>query len=154
MYKLKWLIACILVSFSSFSQTDTPVVVLTENQAREVAKDLVRHDALKEMYAKVQVRLNILLEKESLLEERISNKDDVISTQQEYIDVQDKIINAKKPITFNGFVGVQTNRLSLNDPTLYFQTAVDINKLTIGAQVFAQPNNPGGYSLIVQYKIF
>ena len=82
-----------LVSFSSFSQTDTPVVVLTENQAREVAKDLVRYDALKEMYAKVQVRLNILLEKESLLEDRISNKDDIISTQQEYIDVQDKIIN-------------------------------------------------------------
>ena len=152
--KVKWLIACILVSFSSFSQTDTPVVILTEDQAREVAKDLVRYDALKEMYAKLEKRLTILLEKESLLEERISNKDAIISTQQEYIDVQDDIINAKKPITFNGFVGVQTNQLSVTDPMLYLQTEVEISKFTVGARVFAQPNNPGGYGFIVEYKIF
>jgi hypothetical protein len=142
------------VSFSSFSQTDTPVVILTENQAREVAKDLVRYDALKEIHAKTQVRLNLLLEKESLLQDRISKKDSIISTQQEYIDVQDKIINAKKPITFNGFVGVQTNQLSLTEPTLYIQTEVEISKFTVGARVFAQPNNPGGYGFIVEYKIF
>lgn len=154
MYKLKWLTLFLLVSFSSFSQTDTPVVILTENQAREVAKDLVRYDALKEIHVKTQVRLNLLLEKENLLQDRISKKDSIISTQQEYIDVQDKIINAKKPITFNGFVGVQTNQLSLTEPTLYIQTEVEISKFTVGARVFAQPNNPGGYSLIVQYKIF
>ena len=142
------------MSFSSFSQTDTPVVILTEDQAREVAKDLVRYDALKEMYAKLEERLTILLEKESLLEERISNKDAIISTQQEYIDVQDDIINAKKPITFNGFVGVQTNQLSVTDPMLYLQTEVEISKFTVGARVFAQPNNPGGYGFIVEYKIF
>ena len=142
------------MSFSSFSQTDTPVVILTEDQAREVAKDLVRYDALKEMYAKLEERLTILLEKESLLEERISNKDAIISTQQEYIDVQDDIINAKKPITFNGFIGVQTDQASLIDPMLYFQTEVEISKFTLGARVFAQPNNPGGYGFIVEYKIF
>ncbi len=142
------------MSFSSFSQTDTPVVILTEDQAREVAKDLVRYDALKEMYVKLEKRLTILLEKESLLEDRVSNKDAIISTQQEYINVQDDIINAKKPITFNGFVGIQTNQLSLIDPMLYFQTEVELGKFTAGARVFIQPNNPGGYGFIVEYKLF
>lgn len=154
MYKLKWLIVCLLVSFSSFSQTDTPVVILTEDQAREVAKDLVRYDNLKELYAKLDQRVGILISKQDLLEKRIATKDSIIKTQQEYIDVQDDIINAKKPITFNGFVGVQTNQLSVNDPMLYLQTEVEISKFTVGARVFAQPNNPGGYGFIVEYKIF
>lgn len=154
MYKLKWLIVCLLVSFSSFSQTDTPVVILTEDQAREVARDLVRYDNLKELYAKLDQRVGILISKQDLLEKRIATKDSIIETQQEYIDVQDDIINAKKPITFNGFVGVQTNQLSVNDPMLYLQTEVEISKFTVGARVFAQPNNPGGYGFIVEYKIF
>lgn len=142
------------MSFSSFSQTDTPVVILTEDQAREVAKDLVRYDNLKELYAKLDQRVGILISKQDLLEKRIATKDSIIKTQQEYIDVQDDIINAKKPITFNGFVGVQTNQLSVNDPMLYLQTEVEISKFTVGARVFAQPNNPGGYGFIVEYKIF
>ena len=154
MYKLKWLTLFLLVGFSSFSQTDTPVVILTENQARQVAKDLVRYDNLKELYAKLGQRVGILISKQDLLEKRIVTKDSIIETQQEYIDVQDKIINAKKPITFNGFVGVQTNQLSLTEPTLYIQTEVEISKFTVGARVFAQPNNPGGYGFIVEYKIF
>ncbi len=142
------------MSFSSFSQTDTPVVTLTESQARQVAKDLIRYDNLKELYAKLDQRIGILISKQDLLEKRIVTKDSIIETQQEYIDVQDEIINAKKPITFNGFVGVQTNQLSLTEPTLYIQTEVEISKFTVGARVFAQPNNPGGYGFVVEYKIF
>jgi hypothetical protein len=130
------------------------VVILTESQARQVAKDLVRYDNLKELYVKLGQRVGILISKQDLLEKRIVTKDSIIETQQEYIDVQDKIINAKKPITFNGFVGVQTNQLSLTEPTLYIQTEVEISKFTVGARVFAQPNNPGGYGFIVEYKIF
>lgn len=130
------------------------MVILTEDQAREVARDLVRYDNLKELYAKLDQRVGILISKQDLLEKRIATKDSIIETQQEYIDVQDDIINAKKPITFNGFVGVQTNQLSVNDPMLYLQTEVEISKFTVGARVFAQPNNPGGYGFIVEYKIF
>ena len=130
------------------------MVILTEDQAREVARDLVRYDNLKELYAKLDQRVGILISKQDLLEKRIATKDSIIETQQEYIDVQDDIINAKKPITFNGFVGVQTNQLSANDPMLYLQTEVEISKFTVGARVFAQPNNPGGYGFIVEYKIF
>lgn len=142
------------MSFSSFSQIDTPVVILTESQAREVARDLIRYDNLKELYAKLEQRVSILTSKQDLLEKRIATKESIIDTQQEYIDVQDDIINAKKPITFNGFIGVQTDQASLIDPMLYFQTEVEISKFTLGARVFAQPNNPGGYGFIVEYKIF
>lgn len=129
-------------------------MTLTESQARQVAKDLVRYDNLKELYAKLDQRIGILISKQDLLEKRIVTKDSIIETQQEYIDVQDEIINAKKPITFNGFVGVQTNQLSLIDPMLYFQTEVELGKFTAGARVFIQPNNPGGYGFVVEYKIF
>ncbi len=129
-------------------------MTLTESQARQVAKDLIRYDNLKELYAKLDQRIGILISKQDLLEKRIVTKDSIIETQQEYIDVQDEIINAKKPITFNGFVGVQTNQLSLTEPTLYIQTEVEISKFTVGARVFAQPNNPGGYGFVVEYKIF
>ena len=130
------------------------MVILTESQAREVARDLVRYDNLKELYAKLEQRVSILTSKQDLLEKRIATKESIIDTQQEYIDVQDDIINAKKPITFNGFIGVQTDQASLIDPMLYFQTEVEISKFTLGARVFAQPNNPGGYGFIVEYKIF
>lgn len=130
------------------------MIILTEDQAREVAKDLVRYDSLKELYNKLEERVDILVNKEDVLKQKLVAKDSIIATQKEYIDVQDDIINAKKPITFNGFVGVQTNQLSLTEPTLYIQTEVEISKFTVGARVFAQPNNPGGYGFVVEYKIF
>ena len=142
------------MSFSSFSQTDTPVVIVTEYQAREVAKDLVRYDALKEVYSKLEQRVDILIGKESLLEQRITVKDSIIFKQKEYIDVQDEIINAKKPIKLHGYVGLQTFQATLNDPMMYLQSHVELGKFNVGARVFVQPNNPGGYGFVVEYKIF
>jgi len=158
MCKLKWLIAFLLVTYSSFSQNDIrvkdSVVVLSEHQAREVIKDLVRYDALKLISKELENRIDIMSEKEQLLQQRIASKDSIIGIQKEQIRIQDEVINAKPPIKLNGFVGVQTSQVSLSDPTLYFQTEVNINKLTLGARVFIQPNNPGGYGLIAEYKIF
>lgn len=142
------------MSFKSFSQIDTPVVILTEDQAKEVAKDLIRYDSLKELYSKLEERVDILVNKESVLKQKLVIKDSIIATQEEYINIQDNIINAKKPITFNGILGVQTNQASVIDPILYFQTEMQVNKFTFGARVFIQPNNPSGYGFIVEYKIF
>jgi CHASE2 domain-containing sensor protein len=158
MCKLKWLIAFLLVTYSSFSQNDIrvkdSVVVLSEYQAREVIKDLVRYDALKLISKELENRIDIMSEKEQLLQQRIASKDSIIDIQKEQVRIQDEVINAKPLIKLNGFVGVQTSQVSLSDPTLYFQTEVNINKLTLGARVFIQPNNPGGYGFIVEYKIF
>jgi CHASE2 domain-containing sensor protein len=152
------LIAFLLVTYSSFSQNDIrvkdSVVVLSEYQAREVIKDLVRYDALKLISKELENRIDIMSEKEQLLQQRIASKDSIIDIQKEQVRIQDEVINAKPLIKLNGFVGVQTSQVSLSDPTLYFQTEVNINKLTLGARVFIQPNNPGGYGFIVEYKIF
>jgi len=142
------------VSFKSFSQTDTPKVTLTEQQARQVIKDIVRYDALKLLYTELEQRVELLTKKNNLLETRLLAKDSIIKIQEEYISVQDDIINAKQPIRFNGFLGVQTFQASLMDPLLYLQTEVELKKLTVGARVWVQPNNPGGYGFVVEYKIF
>lgn len=130
------------------------MVILTESQAREVAKDLVRYDALKEVYSKLEQRVDILVRKQDLLEKRIATKDSIIFKQEEYIGIQDEIINAKKPIKLHGYVGLQTSQATLNDPMMYFQSHVELGKFNVGARVFVQPNNPGGYGFVVEYKIF
>jgi len=146
------------VTYSSFSQTDIKVrdsvVILSEHQAREVVKDLVRYDALKLISKELEDRIDILSKKEDVLEQRIFTKDSIISIQRKQIDLQDEIINAKPSLKLEGFVGVQTFQLSLTNPILYFQTGVELNKITVGARVFIQPNNPAGYGFIAQYKIF
>ena len=130
------------------------MVILTESQAREVAKDLVRYDALKEVYSKLEQRVDILVRKQDLLEKRIATKDSIIFKQEEYIGIQDEIINAKKSIKLHGYIGLQTSQATLNDPMMYLQSHVELGKFNVGARVFVQPNNPGGYGFVVEYKIF
>jgi PDZ domain-containing secreted protein len=152
------LIVFLLVSYSSFSQNATTikdsVVVLSEKQAREVAKDLVRYDALKLVAKQLEDRIAIMSEKEQLFKNRLSSKDSIISLKQQQIDLQQDVIDANNKLKIKGFVGVQTFQVSFLEPTLYFQTEVTIKKITVGARVFVQPNNPGGYGIIAEYKIF
>jgi hypothetical protein len=152
------LIVFLLVSYSSFSQIVTKsndsVVTLSESQARKVIKDLIRYDALKLVNIKLEERIDLILERESVLKDRIKTKDSIITAQREYIEIQQSIIDTKTPIRFNGFVGVQTFQASLTEPTLYFQTEIQMGKVTLGARVFVQPNNPGGYGFVAEYKIF
>lgn len=152
------MIVFLLVSYSSFSQNATTikdsVVVLSEKQAREVAKDLVRYDALKLVAKQLEDRIAIMSEKEQLFKNRLSSKDSIISLKQQQIDLQQDVIDANNKLKIKGFVGVQTFQVSFLEPTLYFQTEVTIKKITVGARVFVQPNNPGGYGIIAEYKIF
>jgi hypothetical protein len=66
------LIVLISVSFKSFSQTDTRVL-LTEPVARLVVKDLVTFDGLKLQYDLTLQRLQTLEEKTLTLQEVINN---------------------------------------------------------------------------------
>jgi len=145
------------VTFKSFSQKDIlrpPVVTLTESQAKQVIKDLIQYDNLKLITEKLEDRLSLFEQKELTLLHRIRLKDSIISTKNDFISIQEDIINKKKPIKFNGFVGVQTFQASLIDPILYFQTDVQLKKITLGARVYAQVNNTVGYGFVFQYKIF
>lgn len=153
------MIFCLLVSFKSFSQADIQikkdsVVTLSESQARRVIKDLIRYEALILVSSELEDRISILVKKENVFVQKIIVKDSIISIQQQYIDIQDKVINTKKPLRFNGFIGIQTQQISIENPILYFQTEVEFRKFNIGARVFVKPDSFAGYGLIIEYKIF
>ena len=86
------------MGFSSFSQTaiqKDSVVVLTEKQARAVATDLVRYDALKKVSSLQEQRIGLFQQKEKLFGEQLSIKDTIISKQTSIIDKQNKVISNK-----------------------------------------------------------
>lgn len=154
MYKLRWLILCLLVSFKSFSQQDTPVVVLTEEQARLVVKDLIQYDNLKLITKKLEDRISLFEQKEIDFLARLQTKDDIIASQKEYISTQEDIIDAKKKLNFGGYIGVQTHQITLTNPILFGEVTVGLSKIDVGARVFVQPDNLSGYGIVVRYKIF
>jgi len=142
------------VSFKSFSQQDTPVVILTEEQARLVVKDLIQYDNLKLITKKLEDRISLFEQKEIDFLARLQTKDDIIASQKEYISTQEDIIDAKKKLNFGGYIGVQTHQITLTNPILFGEVTVGLSKVDVGARVFVQPDNPSGYGIVVRYKIF
>lgn len=142
------------MSFKSFSQQDTPVVILTEDQARLVVKDLIQYDNLKLITKKLEDRISLFEQKEIDFLARLQTKDDIIASQKEYISTQEDIIDAKKKLNFGGYIGVQTNQITLTNPILFGEVTVGLSKIDVGARVFVQPDNPSGYGIVVRYKIF
>ena len=143
------------MSFKSFSQTDTqPVVILTEEQARLVVKDLIQYDNLKLITKKLEDRINLFEQKEISFISQLKTKDDIIASQKDYISTQEDIIDAKKKLNFGGYIGVQTHQITLTNPILFGEVTVGLSKIDVGARVFVQPNNPGGYGIVIRYKIF
>ena len=143
------------MSFKSFSQTDIqPVVILTEEQARLVVKDLIQYDNLKLITKQLEDRINLFEQKEISFISQLKTKDDIIASQKEYISTQEDIIDAKKKLNFGGYIGVQTHQITLTNPILFGEVTVGLSKIDVGARVFVQPDNPSGYGIVVRYKIF
>jgi hypothetical protein len=145
------------VGFKSFSQTAIPkdsVVVLTENQARAVAKDLVHLDAAKEIIKEQESRIKNFQKKEVEFKNQLAIKDSIIFYQREMIDIHKEIIKNKKPFEIHGYAGVQTTQFTLREPTLYTNIMFEFAKFNVGAQYFVQPNNPPGYGIVLEYNIF
>ena len=142
------------MSFKSFSQQDTPVVILTEEQARLVVKDLIQYDNLKLITKKLEDRISLFEQKEIDFLARLQTKDDIIASQKEYISTQEDIIDAQKKLNFGGYIGVQTHQITLTNPILFGEVTVGLSKVDVGARVFVQPDNPSGYGIVVRYKIF
>ena len=161
MSNLKWLMICLLVSFKTFSQTDIPktqsaepVVILTEDQAKQVVKDLIQFDNLKLITKELEDRINLFEQKEISFLSQLKTKDDIILSQKDYISTQEDIIDAKKKLNFSGYIGVQTQQITLTNPILFGEVTVGLSKIDLGARVFIQPDNPGGYGIVIRYKIF
>ena len=155
MTQLRLLILCLLVSFKSISQTDTiKKIVLDEKIGREVVKDLVKGDVCKQLLILAQEKNDVLKKQNTELYSIIAIKNSIFSKKDEIITIQDKAIGWWKKPELHGYLGVQTIRFTLNQPTLYTNLMLEFPKFNLGAQYFIQPNNPPGYSLIIEYKLF
>ncbi len=150
------MIAFLLVGFSSFSQTATKdsVVVLTEKQARAVATDLVRYDALKKIAALQDERINNFQQKEKLFGEQLSIKDTIIGKQSDIIDKQNAVISNAKKMHIHGYGGVQTNELTLTNPSLRGNIMLEYRKLRTGVVYTIQQNIPANWGILIEYKLF
>ena len=144
------------MGFKSFSQTVTKdsVVVLTEKQARAVAKDLVHLDAAKQIIQEQESRIKNFEKKEIEFKNQLNIKDSIITYQKEIIDINKEIIKNKKPFEVHGYLGVQTTQFTLREPTLYTNLMLEFTRFNIGAQYFVQPSNPPGYSVVLEYNLF
>lgn len=144
------------MGFKGISQTITKdsVVVLTENQARAVVTDLVRYDFAKQVIKEQEARIKNFEKKEIEFKNQLDIKDSIIFYQKSMIDIHKEIIKNKKPFEVHGYTGVQTTQFTLREPTLYTNLMLEFTRFNIGAQYFVQPNNPPGYSVVLEYKLF
>jgi hypothetical protein len=141
------------VSSQTVIQKDS-VVVLTEAQARAVATDLVRYDFAKQVIKEQEVRIKNFQKKEIEFQNKLDIKDSIIFHQKSMIDIHKEIIKNKKPFEVHGYLGTQSTRFTLREPTLYTNLMLEFVRFNVGAQYFVQPNNPPGYSVILEYKLF
>ena len=143
------------MSFKGISQTDTiKKIVLSEKVGREVVKDLVNGDFCKQHLLLKNEEIKNLQEQNDELVEIIKIKDSILSKKDDIITIQDKAIGWWKKPELHGYLRVQTVNISLVDPYLFGTLMLEFPKIKIGAQYFVQPNNPTGYGLILEYKLF
>ena len=155
MTQLKLLILLLLVSFKSFSQTDTiKKIVLNESVAREVVKDIVKGDLCKQKLILKEEEIKNLQEQNDELAEIIKIKDSILSKKNEIITIQDKAIGWWEKPKLNGYLGLRTIGNNTMQPCLSATVLLSFNKISAGAQYLAQPNNLSTYVVIVEYKLF
>ena len=143
------------MSFKSISQIDTiKKIVLNERVGREVVKDLVKGDVCKQLLILKDKNIKNLQEQNNELVKIIKIKDSILSKKDDIITIQDKAIGWWKKPELHGYLRVQTVNISLVDPYLFGTLMLELPKIKIGAQYFVQPNNPSGYGLIIEYKLF
>ena len=152
------MIACLLVGFSSTSQIVTQkndsVVTLSETVSRKVVSDLVRYDFAKNVLKEQEIRIKNYQNKEIEFKNKLDIKDSIIFYQKQMIDIHKEIIKSKKPFEIHGYAGVQSTQFTLREPTLYTNIMIEFIRFSVGAQYFVQPNNPPGYSIILEYNLF
>ncbi len=150
------MIACILVSSSSISQTVTKdsVVVLTEEQAKQVVADLVRYDVCKAISKVKDERIDNFLKKEVEFKKQLEVKDSIISYKDSYIALQKEMLDHNNKIKFSGSVGLISNRFTLGLPMLYGTIVASLNRFRLGTMYNIRQNNPPNYGVVLEYKLF
>lgn len=144
------------MGFKSISQvvTKDSVVVLTENQARQVVSDLVRYDACRALNKIKDERIDNFLKKEVEFKNQLAIKDSIISYKDAYIALQDKILSKTSGIKFGGGIGIISDKFTLGLPMLYGTVAAGLNKFKLGAMYSLKQYSPPNYGIVLEYKIF
>lgn len=150
------MIACLLVNFSSISQivTKDSIIVLTENQARQIVKDLVKYDACRALNKIKDERIDNFIKKEIEFKKQLEVKDSIISYKDAYIALQDKILNKTNRIKFGGAVGLISDKFTFGLPTLYGTVAASLNKFKLGAMYNVKQYSLPNYGIVFEYKLF
>ena len=150
------MIACILVSFNSISQTVTKdsVVVLTEEQAKQVVADLVRYDVCRAISKVKDERIDNFLKKEVEFKKQLEVKDSIISYKDSYIALQKEMLDNTNKIKFSGSVGLISDRFTFGLPMLYGTVAASLNRFRLGTMYNIRQNNPPNYGIVLEYKLF
>lgn len=158
MYKLGLLIVCLLVGFRGTSQIVTQkndsIVTLSETISRKVVSDLVRYDFAKNVLKEQEIRIKNYQNKEIQFKNQLDIKDSIIFYQKSIIDINKEIIKSKKAFEIHGYVGVQSIKLTLNEPTIYTNLMIEFTKFSVGANYYVQPNKPSGYGIVLEYNLF
>lgn len=148
MIRLKLLTLCLLVSFKSFSQTDTiNKVILSEETSRKVIKELIEGDACKKISALKDDKINNL-------ESIISSKDSIISTQDKYIKEQNKLLEKPNKLKIHGFAGMQTRAMRLEFLSFYARGMMSLYKVNVGMQYNIIMKESYVLTAFVEYKLF
>ena len=139
---------CLLVSFKSFSQTDTiNKVILSEETSRKVIKELIEGDACKKISALKDDKINNL-------ESIISSKDSIISTQDKYIKEQNKLLGKPNKLKIHGFAGLQTRAMRLEFLSFYARGMMSLYKVNVGMQYNIIMKESYVLTAFVEYKLF
>lgn len=136
------------MSFKSISQTDTiKKIVLTENIAREVIKDLVKGD--------VNKKIVLLQDKEiDNLNNIIIIKDSIINVQKEYISIQKKMIHAPSLFSIHSNIGMRTVDLLNELPSIYANLVLGYRRINLGIAYSVQQYNKPNTGVLLEFKLF
>jgi|688.fasta_scaffold900420_2 hypothetical protein len=158
MKRLLLLIACLLLSYNTFSQTATQiknkVIILTEKEARLAAIELVKYDSCNLVVKEQESRIENFKKITDKLEYQVSIKDSIILQQSKFIDTQNKLLDKPKKIEIHSYFGIRTNELRQAQPSVFTNVLAEYQKWSLGATYLIRTDARHTWGILLQYKLF
>ena len=129
-------------------------MVLSEEIARAVIKDLLKGDICQERLLLKEEEIKNLTEQNEALVEIIKTKGEKEDIKDDIISIQDKALGWFSKSKLHGYLGVQS--LSFTDLNVipYGKVNLEFKKLNVGALLYVSDNPNLKYGLILEYKVF
>ena len=150
------MIVCLLVTFSSTSQTATKdsVVVLNETVAREVVKDLVRYDVCRQISKEQSDVIEFQKKKLQTFQSIVTELEYQKEQSNQLISNQNKIIDRLKSPKLHLYVGIRNENFNLTTNSVFANLLFCTRKIDVGLHATTQINGIITYGVISQYKVF